>query len=332
MESRVILANASGKELGYLEKIEADFEAGGKNDFEIRISVEDWNPNITFGCLLYIQETEFGGFVEEIESSTHENAIYVRGFTWRGLLTKKIIEPPSDSDYRYESGYVEDITRKLLKEFEIDGFFKVKNNAGDKQVWFHAFNRYATLLDGLERLLYSAGCKLVLKYTKPSPEQGYVELIIEKIKDYSSEMELSQDCALDFTANEKRNGVNHLICLGKGELKDRIVKHLYIQQDGSVGETKYYTGLEEITDVYDYSSATESELIQEGKKRIRELMNSKTFKPEIKEGIEQEFEIGDIIAGRDYITGITVSKQVIGKIYTYKDGQEKIDYKIKGDD
>lgn len=332
MESRVILTDASGKELGYLDKIEADFEVGEKNDFEIRINVEDWNPDITFDCLAYIQETEFGGFIEEIESSTHENAIYARGLTWRGLLTKKIIEPPSGSDYRYESGYVEDITRNLLKEFGIDGFFKVKNNAGSKKVTFYKIDRYTPLLNGLEKLLYYAGCKLVLKYTKPSPDQGYVELAIDKIKDYSSEMELSQDCALDFTANEKRNGVNHLICLGKGELKDRIVKHVYVQQNGTFGETKYYTGLQEIADVYDYPSATESELLTEGKKRLRELMDSKTFKPEIKEDIEQEFEIGDIIAGRDYITGITVSKQVVGKIYTYKDGQEKIDYKIKGDD
>ena len=65
---------------------------------------------------------------------------------------------------------------------------------------------------------------------------------------------------------------------------------------------------------------------------MKERMNSKTFKPSIKDGITEEYEIGDIIAGRDYITGITVRKPVIGKIYTYSKGTEKIEYKIEGDD
>ena len=74
---------------------------------------------------------------------------------------------------------------------------------------------------------------------------------------------------MNFVANEKRNGVNHLICLGEGELKDRVVKHLYVQKDGSIGEEQYYTGIEEITETYDYNSTEAAELVEKWNRTIK---------------------------------------------------------------
>ena len=45
-----------------------------------------------------------------------------------------------------------------------------------------------------------------------------------------------------------------------------------------------------------------------------------------------EVEIGDIIGGRDYLTGIYVQKPVAGKIWTYDNGVESMEYKIEGED
>lgn len=332
MDTRIILADKNGVEIGYLDGVETDIDIGTDNDFELKTSVQNWNKQMTFDSLVYIEETEFGGIIKEVESDTSQDAIYARGNTFRGMLAKKVIEPPQGQDYRTVSGEVCNIVRDLIREHGLSDLFSVVDMVDAIEIQKFQFDRYATLLDGIVKMLQSINHRLSLAYIKNSMEAGYVRVQIVPIKDYSEEMELSQDCRLNFVVNEKRNGVNHLICLGKGDLKDRIVKHLYIQKNGTIGETKYYTGIEENTETYDYSSAEEVELVEKGKERLKERMNSKTFKPSIKDGITEEYEIGDIIAGRDYITGITVRKPVIGKIYTYSKGTEKIEYKIEGDD
>ena len=150
--------------------------------------------------------------------------------------------------------------------------------------------------------------------------------------DFSDKAEFSQDGKLVFTAQNNQGGINHLICLGKGDLKDRIVKHLYVQKDGSIGNSPYYTGLDERTETYDYSSAEEPELTEKGTERLRELMNSKKFAVDIDDDIETEMQIGDIVGGRDYITGIVVKKPITKKILNIKDGTCKTEYKIEGGD
>lgn len=332
MDSRIMLADKNGTEIGYLDGVEADIDIGTDNDFEIQAKVRNWKKEMTFDSLIYVPETEFGGIIKEMESRTSQDMVFARGNTFRGMLEKKVIEPERGEDYRIVSGNADEIVRNLIGEQGLSDLFSVVDMEEKVEIQGFQFERYATLLQGIEKLLSSINHRISLAYMKTSKESGYVRVQIVPIKDFTEIMELSQDCKLNFVANEKRNGVNHLICLGKGELKDRIVKHLYIQKNGMIGEEKYYTGIEENTEVYDYSSAEEQELIEKGKERLKERMNSKTFKPSIKDGIEEEYEIGDIIAGRDYITGITVRKPVIGKIYTFSEGTEKIEYKVEGDD
>lgn len=332
MDSRIILADKNGTEIKYLDGVEADIDIGTDNDFELKTSVQNWDKQMTFDSLVYIEGTEFGGSIKEVESDTSQDAIYARGNTFRGMLVKKVIEPPQGKDYRTVSGDVCNIVRDLISEYGLSDLFSVVDLVDVIEVQNFQFDRYVTLLDGIVKMLQSINHRLSLAYIKNSRDAGYVRVQIVPIKDYSGEMELSQDCRLNFVANEKRNGVNHLICLGKGELKDRVVKHLYVQKNGSIGEKQHYFGIEEITETYYYNNAEEEELVKKGMERLKERMNSKAFKPSIKDDIQEEYEIGDIIAGRDYITGITVRKPVVGKIYTFSDGTEKIYYKIEGDD
>ena len=126
--------------------------------------------------------------------------------------------------------------------------------------------------------------------------------------------------------------MNHLICLGEGELKDRVVEHLYVQADGSIGTTPYYTGVDEITDVYDFPGADSATLIEYAEQQLPGLENRVTFSMKL-ERLDLDVEIGDIVGGRDYITGITMAKPIVGKIWTVKrNGTEKIEYKIEGED
>ena len=84
---------------------------------------------------------------------------------------------------------------------------------------------------------------------------GHVRLAAVPIVDWSDQLEYGQDNRVDFTTRDNQRGINHLICLGRGELADRLVIHLYLQPDGSIVDTIYYTGVEERTAVFDFSSA-----------------------------------------------------------------------------
>lgn len=79
---------------------------------------------------------------------------------------------------------------------------------------------------------------------------GYVQVRAVPIVDYSSEYEFSNDQNMNFTMDDNKRGVNHLVCLGKGELKDRLVIHLYVDEKGNVGQTQYYRGIDEIEETY----------------------------------------------------------------------------------
>lgn len=325
----MIVANKKGCELGALKNYkEVEFSVGAENDFVITLESQAVNKEfLWYESQVFIPGTEFGGIVKDITSLTKSKTVKFMGDTWRGMLNKKIISPPSGQDYLTVSGELNEVLRKMLKEHFGD-WFVVPEESTEVTVKYQ-FNRYVTLLDGLTALLESVNYKLSIKYIQGAPgEAGYVEVSAVPINNYSEEEEYSQDCNIKMTVRDYRRGINHLICLGEGELKDRIRVDLYIQKDGSIGKTQYYKGLEERTDVYDYSSADVAELEEGGEKRLKELADYKEFDMNIEKA---NLELGDIVSGRDHITGLYVVKPVIQKILKISTGKERIDYKLKGD-
>lgn len=325
----MIVANEKGCELGVLKNYkEAEFSIGDENDFVIVQKSQAVNKEfLWYESQVFIPGTEFGGIVKDVTSLTKSKTVKFMGDTWRGMLSKKIISPPLGQDYLTVSGELNEVVRKLLQE-HFGTWFVVLGESTGVTVKYQ-FNRYVTLLEGLTSLLESVNYKLDIKYIQGAPgEAGYVEVSAVPINNYSEEEEYSQDCNIQMTVRDCRRGINHLICLGKGELKERIRVDLYVQKDGSIGKVQYYKGLEERTDVYDYSSADAADLEEGGKKRLKELTDYKEFDMDIEKA---DLELGDIVSGRDHITGLHVAKPVIQKILKISNGKERIDYKLKGD-
>ena len=44
-----------------------------------------------------------------------------------------------------------------------------------------------------------------------------------------------------------------------------------------------------------------------------------------------DLDIGDIVAGRDQVTGMYLAKPIINKVLKIKNGKETITYKVKGE-
>ncbi len=326
----VTLANKELRELGFIKDANVTVDLNGKRDFSVQIARSNWYEELTFSSLIYIMGTEYGGIIGEVLTDTTLDYVELKGLSWRGRLAKKIIQPPAGSDYKTVSGELHTVMKSLI-EPEFDGLFVVSQENTGVTVSNYKFDRYCTLLDGLTKMLKSKGYRLKLTFQREENEPGYLYIEAVPIVDYSSQIELSRDCQLNYTMDDKRDGVNHLIVTGKGELQDRNVLHLYVQKDGRLGKTKYYTGLQEIAEVYENTSTETDELEETSIEKLQELMNKKTFKMDVA-ALGIDVNIGDIVGGRDYLTGMYMAKPVENIVYELIDDVESKTYKLEGED
>ena len=326
----VILATKQ-KELGtnQLKKANCTFDANGDMTFSVKIARCYWTADMSYGNLVYIPDTEFGGIIGETITSTTLDYVELKGYTWRGRLAKKVIEPPSGSSHKVVSGELNAVLKSLI-EPEFDGLYVVSSDDTKISVSNYRFSRYCTLLDGVTKMLKSVGYRLDIRRKRERGVPGYVFVKAVPIMDYSSRIELSKDCGLNYTMEDIRDGVNHLIVAGQGELQDRNVFHLYAWPDGTVKKTKYYTGVDEITKVYENTSTETDQLEDEAIDKLTELMNKKKFSMDV-EKLGFDVGIGDVVGGRDYLTGMYGSKPVENIIYSITSGVASKEYELEGE-
>lgn len=325
----VILANEDLRELGAIKDANITVDLNGDRTFSVQIARSNWYEELTFSSLIYIMGTEYGGIIGEVLTDTTLDYVELKGLSWRGRLAKKIIQPPAGSDYKTVSGELHTVMKSLI-EPEFNGLFVVSQEDTGVTVSNYQFERYCTLLDGLTKMLKSKGYRLQLSFRREQNEPGYLYIEAVPIVDYSNQIELSRDCQLNYTMDDKRDGVNHLIVTGKGEMQDRNVLHLYVQENGTIGSQQYYIGLQEIAEVYENTSTETDELQSKSEERLQELMNKKTFKMDVA-ALGIDVNIGDIVGGRDYLTGMYMAKPVENIIYELTGDIESKTYKLEGE-
>lgn len=318
----LILATSSGVEECVLD-YDFDLDIGETNDFQISLNYGTWDDRIAIGKKLYIPGTEYGGIIKYIQSATNTGSITLKGFTWRGYLGHRIISPPAGSDYCIVSGELNSVIASLVS---IPGF-RVETKSTGRTVNYQ-FKRYVDVASGLEAMCESVGYRLDLKYVQ-TEDSGYVLVQALPVGNFGGTIEYSQDSMIDFDSVNNQMGVNHLLCLGKGELKDRIVVHLYADSSGNISQTQTITGVDEIVQVYDNSGAELETLVESGTTKLKELISTQSFTPSIKDS-GTELYLGDIVSGIDYITGNSVTKPIISKIVKRTMGALSFNYRIEG--
>lgn len=320
----IIIADENGAEIRNLLFDSYDFEVGHEsNDFQIVIKREEYE-SIPKKARIYIPDTELGGLFRQLETDTENGVICPGGITWRGMMTKKIIRPAAGADYATDSGELNAIIKAKVEAAFPGLFIGVSTSTGVTVNW--QYERYCTLEDGLKKLLQSVGYRLDLSYSQSS--KAVIAQAVP-IVDYSESIEFSSDLRVNYQMKQQGDGVNHLICLGKGELKNRIVRDLYIDQNGNVSTTQYYTGIDEIAEVYDSSGSEATDLVRTGSERLISVANKDVFN--IKVDPEIEVAIGDIVGGRDYLSGMTMAAPVWSKIIKYQAGMTSIEYVLEND-
>lgn len=324
----LIITNSAGRDIAELQAFQLDSDTNGEKTVEVTVPAQKWKDYMTFGARVYVPGTEIGGLIGQLYTDTASNTVSLMGRTWRGVLNSKIIVPPSGSNYYRISGELNSNIQELIGT-RFGNLFQVSSEYTVTVTNFK-FPRFCTLLEGIEKMLKSVGYRLNIVYRQGEPNgSGYVEIGAVPAVDYSEQIELSQDSRLNFTLYDIRDGVNHLICGGKGELEDRNIVDLYVQPDGSISGTKYYTGLNEIEYFYENTSTETEELEEAAADYLREMMNRKEYRMDV-EALNLDVAIGDSIGGRDYITGLYLSRPVENIILTIQDGVISKEYVVEG--
>ena len=330
-EEMLILAGRDGREIGALLNVGLDIDLNGTRDFEVSVHRSAWSEAFEYGGYIFRPGTEIGGRIGRMYTDTALDVIKICGLTWRGMLNGKAIVPPAGQDYRKVSGELNAVLKSLI-EPEFEGLFAVSRESTGVTVSNYQFDRYVDLLSGIEKMLKSKGHRLQISYIEASREPGYVQVKAVKIVDYSSEIELSQDSGLDFKLNDIRNGYNHMIVAGKGDMSSRNVFHLYAWPDGSIRREQYYRGIDERVYIYENTSTETAEVEEKAREEFLKIMNRKEFGMNTS-ALSLAADIGDILGGRDYLTGVYMAKPITNIIYTTDDdGTVSVEYQLEGED
>lgn len=322
-----IICDSKKNEIGKMKKeIKIDFDIGKTNDVEISCE----KGVLDFGMYLISPGTEYGALIEELDSWTDEKEEKWMGNAFRKFLQEFIIEPPEGQDYKIVEGDAHVVMRQILNG-AFDNLFTIPEESSGIKIENYQFDRYTDALAGFTKMLIRKNARINIEIKQGGSNEPFsIVLSAVPIQNLSSEIEYSQDSKIAINLRESRRGINHLICLGKGELKNRQVVHLYAQLDGSVSKEKYYTGLKERTAIYDLSNAESmEELRKSGEDRLKELMGAKTMRMTAQ---VENLQIGDIIAGRNYENGMYLQKPIVQKIVRVENGTIEIQHKVEGEE
>lgn len=265
----LIYTNKNNVEIGILQNYDLDLAFGSdENNFELVVT-SDSNV-LEIGSHFYFESTEYGGIVDAIAVDTETSEVTYSGRTWHGVLAGKVIVPPAKNDYMTLSGDANSVLRMLISSCGLDSlFYVIEENSG-----FYIDNvqfRYSNLYESIAKMLADVNARLGMYRIGRMVIVSAVPLI-----NYSTneEWDLAHKT---FKAENVVTRTNHLICLGKGELRKRKVIHLFADQNGNVqpyatvdepySDSHYIKdkrnqvifGADEIVEVYDNSNAAITE-------------------------------------------------------------------------
>ena len=316
----LIFTRPNMEDAGVLHSYEFDLAFGSdENNFECVVGKNDHCCG--FGSFLYIEGTEYGGIIDGIEIKNSTKEVVYSGRTWHGLLNSKVIEPDSGQAYLTVAGEVNGIIASLLSRLGLTDLFEASTEDSGLTVKSYQMDRYINGYDGIKKMLKTVGGKLTFTF-----RGGKVLLSAAEARDYSQDEELDSD-VLCLDVLQTANTVNHLICLGSGNLTDRMVRHLYADENGNISQTQTLIGLDERVAVFDYGNAEdEADLLKEGTDRLRELMQQDNLTVDANE-VEDPYDIGDIVGASDNITNVRIAVPITKKIVNIKNGIVTIDIK-----
>lgn len=301
MEPVLIATKADHTDLCAINDFALDMAVGyDRQDFTASFKPVE---NVGGGSLLYIDGTEYGGVVDDVTTDTESGLAEYHGRTWDGILAAKIIMPPAGESYRVVSGEANGVLASLVTLLDVGDVFEASTAASGITITSYQFDRFVDGYTGICKMLESVGAKLLIRKA-----QGKAVLSAKAASTISDEADSD---LMDFTLTDNHRVVNHLVCGGEGELDQRVVIDLYANSNGTVSTTQTLTGVDEITEFYDYPNADATELLEAGTKKLQEYQQAGSV--EVTRIGRGEWDVGDTLVVRDNKTGTVVSVPITGK-------------------
>lgn len=309
-----IYTDRNFNELGYLENTSIDIEIGkyasSKNDFELTQSSLNYDIEFKEDCLFYCEDSEWGGIVENKKSDTSKSTITFIGKTFRGILEKEYIQPPINQSYYIAKGEANLIISKLI-EGRFSNLFVV-DNVGLSDIKVDYKIRDLNLLFCLDKILLNADIpsRLDIKFY-----EGKVHIQALPIVDLSELLQYDNSYGLSMIAQTASKAYNHILCLGKGELVERLRVNLYLKKNGewsTLEKDSYYKGIERKSYIYENTNCEDSSLlIEDAISKIVEINGSDSLSISFK---SDNAELFDIVGSKEEITNIEFKEQITSKI------------------
>lgn len=295
----LIYTDENFQRIGVKRKFALDLSFGvDGNNFELTVSLND---NLPLLGLIYIDGTEWGGRIEgygvDTTGDIPVNKYY--GRTWHGILQSKIVVP--SSDYYVMSGEANQAILDLIEYVGLDDFFTVPKIESDFNLNYQV-ERFSDAYTALIDALSSVGARLVIE-RRNGENRLYAAAAEYAVEDGTGSSQ--------YTAKKQLRLTNHLVCAGSGELSERTVVHLYADEEGNISQTQTFFGVDEVSDLYDYSSADSSTLLTDGKKKFEEILAGADT-CSLSSPSNKDLHIGDMVGFVNRRNGFGIVSNVTG--------------------
>lgn len=338
----LIYMNSSMEDQGVLTDFEMDLAFGtDENDFECLISADAHCCQA--GWYLYAEGTEYGGIIDTLEVRSEANEVVYFGRTWHGILGSKVVMPLTSADvstpyvtiktedadgaflvdkYLVISGDANRCIDFLLSRLGLSDLFEAAESDAGASLNDYQFARFINGYEAMTKMLASIGMKLKMQYSNG-------KVVVSAVAQYNYATDEEFDPSLvEIQLKKKVNSVNHLVCLGKGELDQRTVIHLYADADGNISTVQSQTGLKEYTEVFEYSSVESAEELQkEGIEKLKSLWEPDEMVISLDDSSDF-YDVGDKVGATDSITGLSCSSTIKKKIVKLRNDYTTISYEV----
>lgn len=304
----VAYTNDSLSAVGFISFVGFDTSIGDSgNQVQLKLH-SDQKTELAKGSLIWSLGTEYGGIVQDIQSKIETDGqryVYYSGPSWSGRLSQRIVCPPSGKDHYTLDGEANEELNALMEYLGLDYLFQAPEvNSGitlDTDL-----DRFADGYSALRKAAAENDCRLSMKYDNTAKK-----VIIQFVPRETHGNYTSDNSPISVTVGSP---VNHLVCAGTGELQNRVVVHLYIDKNGKVSQTQYYKGADEISALYENTSADKDKLIEEGTSKLLEYQEVNQVEISVEDGSEDLYPLDDVIVGFDPVTGIKASSTIAKKV------------------
>lgn len=302
MRAAITYTDMNGTPAGALTGCTLDIETGGSNSFKLVIPV---TVHLDAGAIVGVEGAEYGGILSKIESKQNGQTVTWSGDTFAQMLTNKIVKPDDGKDYLVLSGDIHMVAKQLFERAGLSDLFVASSKYSGYIIDNFQFARYITLYEALAKVAQSVGLKWRYEWT------GQEVLVwVEAAKTFDVDTDL-----YPIEITRVYRSVNHLVCLGSGDLKDRVRVDLYADADGSISTQQSLFGVDEVEEVYENTNATAEELEEKGREKLAEYQDRTEVGMTNLEGVDDAYFIGDSFSAYDPYSDTTAVSEITAKVF-----------------